>query len=173
MLFRKVTQTLCEVAHTESKEGLKRTHPLKKHCLWMCVLVCVWERVCVLLQDKVMKHNVQVDKVAPQVDMTHCSIFSTKSVFFWCFFGSLPNICTVRAVCWHISNLRHIFQQAEGENDSSIWIILMQLTRSKSSLVHRDKKYFGLYYFVTPHKNSIYTHKSIKCTPKLSTSFIK
>ena len=89
--------------------------------------------VCVLLLDEVMKQNVQVDKVARQLDVTHCSIFSTTACQKCVSGFSSSGAYGTR---WHISYPGHIFQQAEGEHESSIGIILMQLTRSTSSLVH-------------------------------------
>lgn len=99
----------------------------------VCLNVCMW--VCFQLLDKIMQHNVQVDKVAPKLDMTHCSIFSGAACQA-CVFGlSSSGACTL---CRHINYLGHILQWAEGEHDSGIWILLQQSTRS--TVVHIDMK---------------------------------
>lgn len=98
----------------------------------VCLNVCMW--VCFLLLDEIIQHNVQVDKVAPKLDMTH-RLFLVGQHVRSVFLGCLLQVC---ALCRHINYLGYISQWAEGEHDSGIWILLQQSTRS--TVLHVDMK---------------------------------
>lgn len=108
------------------------------------------------------KHASPVNKVAQQLEMTHCSIFSAKSVSKVCFCVLALRCVQCMMLAGTLVTCGAFFRKLKVKHDSSIWMIRMHSTRSTFLLVYAPQK----------KKKKLHLFACLQTYSKISASFI-